>query len=443
MFISLRITNYFLLNIKRKTMKRKFLPFAALVAIFFSATWLTSCSDDDDDDNPPYNGTGAIAFENVVDVKDYVQSGTFKRDGAQPAILPGQTHSFTFNAAKGQYLTFATMYGNSNDLFFAPENPGIALFTSDGTPVTGDVSGSVKLWDNGTRVNQAPGANVNHPGTAENNNVLMIVNTDGYGHSYLPASDLMKLNLTYNKSRSEFTLTITNNSGGTANETPFSPGVWAVSNVWKGDVLNKNPFFTADQKSGTQLTALAEGGNNAPLYEMIQPMTGIITGLSPAVVVIYTGDVNPIYELNKKDAGIGLSALAQTGSTTQLVESLKRMSNVRHVYTTGSDVIGPGEKKEVVYDALRGDKIAYATMFGYSNDWFYSNSSVIDAFTKGDVTNKTVLLDNGTAINQYPGAGNLQASFGGTSEPEDKEITSVGNTYPVPAVDKVIKVVIR
>lgn len=423
-------------------MKMRFLPFAIVATVLFSATWLMSCSDDDDDDHK-YDGTGVISIENVVEVKDFVQSGTFKRAGLDPKINPGQSVTVTFNAAKGQRLMFAAMYGNSNDLFFAPENPGIELFSSNGTPHTGDVSSAIKLWDNGTRINQAPGANVTHPGTADNGNVTMITTTDAQGHSYLPASDLMKLNLTYNQSRSEFTLTITNNTGGTINETPFSPGVWVVSNINDGDIVNEGPFFTVDQKSGAQLTTLAETGNNEPLFDMVDDMTGIITALSPTIVVIYTGDVNPIYELNKKDAGLGLQALAQKGSTDQLKESLSKMGNVRHVYVAGDKVLVPGKKEEVTFDALRGDKIAFATMFGYSNDWFYSNNAAIDALSKGDVTNKVVLLDNGTAINQYPGAGNNQAAFGGTSEPEDNNIVAVGNTYPVPPVANVIKVTIR
>src|SRR3546814_6629925 len=64
-------------------------------------------------------------------------------------------------------ISFATMYGWSNDLFFAPENPGIKLYEDDGTPIEGIVSSQIKLWDNGTRINQAPGETVMHPGTAE------------------------------------------------------------------------------------------------------------------------------------------------------------------------------------------------------------------------------------------------------------------------------------
>ncbi|MEI2274313.1 hypothetical protein OHD16_19350 [Sphingobacterium sp. ML3W] len=59
------------------------------------------------------------------------------------------------------------MYGWSKDLFFAPENPSINLYKADGSPITGDVSNQIKLWDNGTRINQRPGVNVIHPGTGD------------------------------------------------------------------------------------------------------------------------------------------------------------------------------------------------------------------------------------------------------------------------------------
>ena len=335
-------------------MKIRFYSLALMAMMIFSAMSFVSCDDDDDDND----GSSVISFENVTEMKDFVQSGKF------PAIAPGQSIEIIFNAGKGQAIMFATMYGNSNDLFFAPDNPGISLYNGEGTPITGDLSPLAKLWDNGTRINQAPGSNVSHPGTADNGNITMINGTDAQGHSYLPASELMKLNLTYNKSRSEFTLTITNNSNGTSNETPMSPGVWVVSNILDGDLLNEQPYFTAGQKSGSQLTTLAETGNNNPLYDMVNGMTGIITKLSPTLVVIYTGDVNPIYELNKKDGGLGLQALAQKGETDQLEESLKTMSNVRNVYIAGGATTKPGQKNETHFDALRGDKIAYATMFG-------------------------------------------------------------------------------
>lgn len=50
-----------------------------------------------------------------------------------------------------------TMYGQSNDLFYAPKQ-ALELFDSTGDPLTGDITAELLLWDAGTEKNQAPGA---------------------------------------------------------------------------------------------------------------------------------------------------------------------------------------------------------------------------------------------------------------------------------------------
>lgn len=424
-------------------MKKRFLPAALIAALMVGGVWLTSC-DDDDDDHKPGDKASIFSIENVTTVKDFVQSGTFEGEGETgDVIAPGESVTIKFNAAKGQSLMFATRYGYSNDIFFAPENPGIALYKADGTPITGDVSASVKLWDNGTRVNVKPGPTIDHPGAAENGKVTMINGTDNQGITYPEASALMRLTLTYDKNASEFTLIIANISNGTASETPFSPGVWVVSNVLQGKLLNEKPFFMAGENASAELTQLAEMGNEDALYDKVEDKTGIITTLSPTLVVIYTGDQNPIYELKAKDPGNGLKALAQTGNVNELKEALAKLPNVRNVYVAGSDVLYPGDKAEVQYSAYHGDKLTFATMFGYSNDWFFSNVSSITATSAGDITDDTKILDDGTAVSQYPGAGNAQAIFGGTPIPESQIITEIGTVFPVQSVSDLVKISLR
>lgn len=403
-----------------------------LVATMFAmvSTALVSCSDDDEKDMPQ-SVSSVISFENVLEPKNFVESGAFVGMGGAgvdaPVVLPGSSISFKFHAGKGQALMFATMYGASKDWFFAPENPGLKLYSNDGTPITGDVSSQIMLWDNGTKDNMT--------GAAESANIMKVDGVD--------ASKLMKLKLDYVPSSSEFTLTITNTSGGTAHETPFSPGVWAVSNVFGGKLLNDMPFYKAGAKSNAEITAIAQSGDNSLLSAKIMADTGIITGISPAIVVVYTGDVNPIYEAGKKDAGMGLLNFAQMGDGSMLKASLEKMSNVKKVYIAGNAPVAPGEKIEVQFDAAENDHIAYATMFGYSNDWFYANEVMIPASFKGDVTEKTALFDDGTAVSQYPGAGNAQGLFTGKPEKEDKNIMKVDNMFPVPAINKVLKIVIK
>lgn len=83
-------------------------------------------------------------------------------DGAaEPGpALPGSSYSFTFTAVPGDHLSFATMFVQSNDWFFAPESAGISLFDGD-TPLDGEISDLVLLWDAGTEVDETPGAGPN------------------------------------------------------------------------------------------------------------------------------------------------------------------------------------------------------------------------------------------------------------------------------------------
>ncbi len=74
--------------------------------------------------------------------------------------LPGKAYEFTVTAKPGDRLAFTTMFGQSNDVFFAPDEKGIALF-ANGRPVSGDVTAQVMLWDAGTEVNEEPGAGPN------------------------------------------------------------------------------------------------------------------------------------------------------------------------------------------------------------------------------------------------------------------------------------------
>jgi hypothetical protein len=76
--------------------------------------------------------------------------------GAGP-ITPGKAYEFTVKAQAGQSLTLAFMFGQSNDLFYAPDGSGIALFDRAGRPVSGDITKYFQLWDAGTEVNQEPG----------------------------------------------------------------------------------------------------------------------------------------------------------------------------------------------------------------------------------------------------------------------------------------------
>lgn len=425
-------------------------------ASFLGLSLLASaCNKDDGDMN--MSSTPTITIENILDSRPIVESGTFKQTGNSPVIMPGESISVQFSAGKGQALSFVTMYGWSNDLFFAPANPGIQVYKEDGTPIEGDVSGQIKLWDNGTRINQAPGAAVSHPGAAETTakNITEVNGTDSQGNTYAPASSLIKGILHYN-GNSIFTLTITNTSGGTSNPTPFSPGVWAISYAAGGNLLNPHPLYEAGKPSANGLTNIAEMGDNSVLGNYIQGQTGIFTPLSPILVVVYNGIDNPIYQTGEKDRGQGLKKLAQTGDAGELAAYLKTVKGVKNVYVLpapNTTVLLPkagtqaGGRVSQQLNIVPGDRIAIATMYGLSNDWFFaSKGNGTAADQTGDISGSIGLFDNGTAVNQFPGAGITQANFGGTPLPESMNIAAVPNPNAfttLPAIPNIIKVTLE
>lgn len=77
-------------------------------------------------------------------------------------ILPGGKFEFTITASKGTYLSFASMFGQSNDLFFAPPDMGIELWKGN-IPNSGDVTSQIMVWDDGTEVDEYPGAGNHQP----------------------------------------------------------------------------------------------------------------------------------------------------------------------------------------------------------------------------------------------------------------------------------------
>jgi len=412
---------------------------------------------DKNDDNMPETISSTITIENVLDSKPLVESGSFQHNGSSPLIMPGESVNIEFSAAKGQAVSFATMYGWSNDLFFAPENPGIRVYEDDGTPIEGDVSSSIRLWDNGTRINQVPGELVTHPGTAEASikNITEVNGTDAQGNSYVPAADLMKAELHYN-GNSRFTLTITNTSGSTVNPTPFSPGVWAISYIAGGNLLNPAPIFEPGKPSANGLTNIAEMGDNSVLGEYINTQTGIFTPLSPVLVVVYNGIENPIYKTGEKDRSQGLKELAQKGDASVLAAYLKTVQGVTNVYVlaaANSTVLLPkigtqaGSSVSQQLNVTKGDKLAIATMYGLSNDWFFATTgNGIDATQKGDLSSSIGLFDNGTAINQFPGAGITQFNLAGTPLQESKAIEAVPNPNAfttLPPIPEIIKLTIN
>ena len=105
---------------------------------------------------PPLPGTKSTSAAAAAGV---TQSGVFQSPGGPdngPALFAGETATFTVTARPGSRLQIETMFVQSNDWFYGFGGGGLALFSGD-TPVNGDVTSQLVLYDAGTEQDTAPG----------------------------------------------------------------------------------------------------------------------------------------------------------------------------------------------------------------------------------------------------------------------------------------------
>jgi hypothetical protein len=120
-----------------------------------------------------------------------IETGIFNTpiDASDPGPLaPGGSYAFEFHAEEGNRLSFATMFVQSNDLFYASDGGGITLFNEEGVPIGGDITEFISLWDAGTEVNQAPGEGADQaprqsgPDTGEDEMGVVGLVDDGFSY---------------------------------------------------------------------------------------------------------------------------------------------------------------------------------------------------------------------------------------------------------------------
>ncbi len=373
---------------------------------------------------------------------------------ARRAAMPGEAYEFTVKAAPGDHLAFVTMYGQSNDSFFGPDENGIALFDDSGKPISGDVSDQIYLWDAGTEVNEEPlGAGPNQgprqsgpdAGTPENGTVEKVVPDS----EWPVASDVMHVTL-IPVSDSEITVHVENDTGSAPVPTGISPIVYVV---FGSD--QSAPIFTAGQPDrGQGLERVAESGNAEILAANLAGSAVMNVGLSPGVFVIYTDDQTaPIFTSGQADRAEGLEAQAEDGNPAPLSEGLQGMNFEQvGVFNTavGADKAGalmPGQAYEFSFTAVPGDRFTFTEMFGQSNDLFFSpDENGIALFSgngtpiSGTYSGAIQLWDAGTEVNQEPFVGPDQAprqAAPNTGADEHGVVTPIyavsdGFTYPSP-----------
>ncbi|MDD9939221.1 MAG: spondin domain-containing protein [Myxococcales bacterium] len=415
------------------------------------------------EDSEPEATEFRVRIENVS-AAQYMGAGVLNTpSGAdEPGpLMPGASYEASFHAAPGAQLSFATMFVHSNDLFYAPAAGGIALFDDDGTPIDGDVTDQVMLWDAGSEVNQEPGTGADQAlrqsgldtGADDDDDSVRLARDD---FDHLPATeDVLRVTVS-GAAGNLFTLTIeivssetTLMAGGETLAVPLAPGVFVVHPEGMA------PLFTEGEADrGDGLAALAEDGDPSGLAEVISEGVGLASPLAPGVWAVHAADMQAFFEDGQPDRGDGLEMLAEDGSPGDLLMAMAALDVAVVVFDTpdGADDPGPalpGGAYEFEVTAMPGDVLSFATMLVQSNDLFFAPEAGGIAFfdgetpVSGDVTSQVFLWDAGTELNQYPGAGPDQAprqSSPDTGEAEDGPVVMVDDDFEYPAVDRLVRV---
>jgi len=105
-------------------------------------------------------GSPDLLAQELAADDDIDESGQFSSPGGPdngPIIASGESTTFSFDAEPGDKLQIMTMFGQSNDWFYAFDNGGLELFDNDDDPIEGDQTSKLILYDAGTELDELPG----------------------------------------------------------------------------------------------------------------------------------------------------------------------------------------------------------------------------------------------------------------------------------------------
>ncbi|MFB6279864.1 MAG: spondin domain-containing protein [Salinibacter sp.] len=445
--------------------------------------------------------TFEIAIENVSPPAPILKSGVFAAgnevgtsDGSNP-LTPGEAYEFSFTAAPneipgtGMQFSLASMFVQSNDIFYAFKPGGISLFNDDGTPISGNVTDSLAMWDAGTEQDQTPGEGGNqaprqdtlNQGPDDSNNLVLVDNSDGGGQpmddgfEYPQVSESIQVTIQSEQASTggyQFTVRIENVGGATqVNGAPMviSPGTYAVhwDNLPNGDDLTYPQFVPGEDATGTGIERIAEDGRPAGALDsdpnmppgnhagVLASLTGVTVPLSPGGYAAHNSNIR-LFSVDSS-ASEGVERIAEDGSPATLVSSLQGDDRITDggAFSVPDGASEPGplaptppdadnNSYTVTVDAAQGDRLSIGTMYIQSNDVFYAfQPEGLPLFTddgspiSGDQTGKLRLYDAGTEVDEEPGVGLDQAprqSDTNTGEDENGSIVRIqdsnGDGFP-------------
>jgi PKD repeat protein len=399
-----------------------------------------------------------VTIENVGSAKPLTKAGIFNTpqgtDSPGP-LTPGNSYQFSFTAGpneipgSGMQLSFATMFVQSNDIFYGFDPGGLALFDDDGTPIgmnsPVDVTDEVSYWDAGTEVDQEPGTGSNQAprqggpdtGPDEDGDVVKVTDSNGNGtpdddgFEYPAVAD--GLNMTISSEMDEaigsirFTVTIENvGSGDQVNGAPLviSPGAFAAHFDQVPANGNEVAFFVADAAESESIDGIeeiAEDGDPSVRAQAAAPLTGPTVPLSPGAYATHSDNVQAFTV--GESASAGVEDVAEDGMPGTLEDELDvSTDDIRDfgVFNTPDEAdspgpLAPGNSYSFSVEGQPGDRLSFATMYIQSNDLFYGFQAEglplfgNDAPINGAMTESVVLYDAGTERDEEPGTGLNQA----------------------------------
>ena len=211
-----------------------------------------------------------------------------------------------------------------------------------------------------------------------------------------------------------------------------------------GKTKNKKTFRVRIENISNPEGVVTDGGVKYPF------------ALSPGLFVV---NHRKKYFFHEGDeAGAALEAQAEDGNPELLAK--KYLTRVGTIFMgvfdkpVGSDKtapILPGGVYEFSFTASEGMRFSLITMFGQSNDLFYSPKQALELFDAdgnplvGDITESLLLWDAGTEVNQAPGLGDDQAprqKMANAGKEENGRVRLVKDEFMYPDTKDVIRVTI-
>jgi Spondin_N len=223
------------------------------------------------------DGDPTSLAESLTSDSSIAASGVFNTpvgDSQPGPATPGKSYQFTVTATPADgNLTFASMFGQTDDVFIGPDGDGIPLFDQEGKPLPErDVTAMVAEWDAGTERNEAPGMGPDQaprqaaPDTGPAEGV--VAHFSDSTRSLPIASKIVDVKVT--EANGAFTFEVDNVSASSgAITTPVAPVFYATHDgSWT--------LFTDGGTASKALESLAEDGSPAMLVSSETGALGIV-----------------------------------------------------------------------------------------------------------------------------------------------------------------------